>query len=552
VPVALAAGAPATSLIDPVTREVIDPMTTGCDAPIPAAGLPRIVAMHQTLAVTPDSARRWRVLAIVVAAQFMFGVDSFIVNVALPTISVDLNASSSQLEAVIAIYLIGYATLIVTGGRLGDIYGTKTVFLAGVTGFTLTSLWCGLAQSGTELILARLAQGTTAALMVPQVLATLHVLFPDAARAKAFAIYGIVLGLAGAAGFALGGALVTLDLGGYGWRAIFFVNVPVGLVIFTAAALVVPQAPRRPGTRLDLPGAAILFTGLLCVIGPLLFGRDVDWAGWIWPIMACGVAIVLIFVRYERGLAARGGMPLIDLALLADPAFMRGLGAVFCFFFANQSFYLVVTLYMQMVLKVPPLPAGLVFLPLALAFVIAARHSGGACATPRDFGLDRGLPAADRRPRSGGADGRHGRGADAVPAGAGADRGRLRPGSGDGAIVRRGAVDGPGVERRLRVRSVRHRNPDLLGRRHRRDRLGLLLAGGGGVRPLRIPGGADLDRRLGCRQHRPAALDAASRVGPIVGDVSSPAAALGFWRRVSGDRAANRCRARRSLPAFGA
>ncbi|ABD09317.1 Major facilitator superfamily MFS_1 [Rhodopseudomonas palustris HaA2] len=332
--------------------------------------------MDQTLAVTTASSRRWRVLAIVVAAQFMFGVDSFIVNVAIPTISVELNASSSQLEAVIAIYLIGYATLIVTGGRLGDIYGTKTVFLAGVIGFTLTSLWCGLARSGTELILARLAQGTTAALMVPQVLATLHVLFPDAARAKAFAIYGIVLGLAGAAGFALGGLLVTLDLGGYGWRAIFFVNGPVGLIIFAAAAWVVPQAPRRPGTRLDLPGAVILFTGLLCVIGPLLFGREVDWAGWIWVVMAAGVAIVLIFLRYERGVAARGGMPLIDLALLADSAFMRGLGAVFCFFFANQSFYLVVTLYMQMVLEIPPLPAGLVFLPLALAFVIAARHSG--------------------------------------------------------------------------------------------------------------------------------------------------------------------------------
>ncbi|MBB1091159.1 MFS transporter [Rhodopseudomonas palustris] len=331
--------------------------------------------MHQTLAAA-DSSRRWRVLAIVVAAQFMFGVDSFIVNVAIPTISTELNASSSQIEAVIAIYLIGYATLIVTGGRLGDIYGTKTVFLAGVFGFTLTSLWCGLAQSGAELILARLAQGATAALMVPQVLATLHVLFPDADRAKAFAIYGIVLGLAGAAGFALGGLLVTLDLGGYGWRSIFFVNIPVGLVILAAAAWVVPQAPRRPATRLDLPGAVILFTGLLCVIGPLLFGREVDWAGWIWLVIAGGVAIVLLFLRYERALAARGGMPLIDLGLLADPAFMRGLGAVFLFFFANQSFYLVVTLYMQMVLKIPPLPAGLVFLPLALAFVIASRHSG--------------------------------------------------------------------------------------------------------------------------------------------------------------------------------
>jgi MFS family permease len=333
--------------------------------------------MHQTLAIAADSSsRRWRVLAIVVAAQFMFVTDAFIVNVALPTISTELHASSSQLEAVIAIYLIGYATLIVTGGRLGDIYGTKAIFLLGVLGFTLTSLWCGLAQSGNELILARLAQGTTAALMVPQVLATIHVLFSDTARAKAFAIYGTVLGLAGATGFALGGLLVTLDLGGTGWRAIFFVNVPIGLIIVAAAARVMPQAPRHAGTRLDLPGVVILFTGLLCVIGPMLFGREVGWAAWIWPMMAGGGAIIWVFLRYERGVAARGGMPLIDLGLIADPAFMRGLGAVFCFFFANQSFYLVTTLYMQMVLKIPPLQAGMVFLPLALAFVVAARHSG--------------------------------------------------------------------------------------------------------------------------------------------------------------------------------
>ena len=156
------------------------------------------------------------VLAIVVAAQFMFGVDAFIVNVAIPTIAAELDASAAQIEAVIAIYLIAYATLVVTGGRLGDIYGTRNVFLAGVLGFTVTSLWCGLARSGPELIIARLAQGATAALMVPQVLATLHLLFSDASRGRAFGIYGIVLGLAGAAGFLLGGVLVTLGSRGPG------------------------------------------------------------------------------------------------------------------------------------------------------------------------------------------------------------------------------------------------------------------------------------------------------------------------------------------------
>lgn len=330
--------------------------------------------MHQIVAANVDTSRRWWVLATVVAAQFMFGVDAFIVNVAIPTIAAELHASAAQIEAVIAIYLIAYATLVVTGGRLGDIYGTKIVFLSGVAGFTVTSLWCGLAQSGPELIAARLAQGATAALMVPQVLATLHLLFSDSSRERAFAIYGIVLGLAGAAGFLLGGVLVMLDLAGFGWRAVFFVNVPFGLVIMGAAVRIMPSVPRRAGTRLDIPGAVVLFAGLLCLIGPLLFGHDVHWAPQVWLVMALGVVIIAGFLRLERAVARRGGMPLIDLALLADAAFMRGLCAVFFFFFANLSFYLVMTMFMQKALQVPPLRAGLVFLPLALAFVIASRH----------------------------------------------------------------------------------------------------------------------------------------------------------------------------------
>jgi MFS family permease len=332
--------------------------------------------MHQLVSANVDSSRRWFVLAIVVSAQFMFGVDAFVVNVALPTIAVELHASSAQVESVIAIYLIAYATLVVTGGRLGDIYGTKIIFLAGVLGFTLTSLWCGLAQSGPELIAARLAQGATAALMVPQVLATLHLLFSDQARGRAFGIYGIVLGLAGAAGFALGGLLVTLNLAGLGWRVVFFVNVPFGLCIIGAALRIMPSVPQRAGTRLDIPGAVVLFLGLLCLIGPLLFGHDVNWAPWIWLVMTAGATITAAFVKLERLVARRGGMPLIDLALLSDASFMRGLGAAFFFFSANLSFYLVMTLFMQRALQIPPLEAGMVFVPLALTFVVASRYSG--------------------------------------------------------------------------------------------------------------------------------------------------------------------------------
>jgi MFS family permease len=199
---------------------------------LPAGGL----APRTPRPPRPDS-HRWWVLAVVVAAQFMFVVDAFIVNVAIPSIRTDLHATTAEVEAVIAIYQIAFATMVITGGRLGDIYGRKPMFIAGVVTFTLTSLWCGLATSGIELILARLAQGATAALMVPQVLATIHTLFPDAARARAVGIFGIALGLGGAAGFILGGWLVTLNIEGLGWRTVFFVNLPVGAAIVTAALL---------------------------------------------------------------------------------------------------------------------------------------------------------------------------------------------------------------------------------------------------------------------------------------------------------------------------
>jgi MFS family permease len=351
-------------------------MTGSCDGQARGNFVnPGPLRMHQLVSTPLDMSRRWWVLAIVVAAQFMFGVDAFIVNVAIPTIAVELHASTAQIEAVIAIYLIAYATLVVTGGRLGDIHGTRNVFIAGVLGFTATSLWCGLARSGPELIGARLAQGATAAMMVPQVLATLHLLFSDGSRSRAFGIYGIVLGLAGAAGFVLGGVLVTSDLAGLGWRVVFFVNVPLGLIIVAAAWRIMPSVPRRAGTRLDVPGAIVLFCGLLCLIGPLLFGHDLDWTPWVWLVMAAGVGIIAAFLRLERAVAGRGGMPLVDLALLSDRAFMRGLYAAFFFFCANLSFYLVVTMFMQRALHIPPLQAGLVFVPLTLTFVVASRHS---------------------------------------------------------------------------------------------------------------------------------------------------------------------------------
>ena len=324
----------------------------------------------------PVTPARWWALAVVVAAQFMFVVDAFIVNVAIPSIRADLHASTAEIEAVIAAYQVAYASLVITGGRLGDILGRRRVFVTGVLAFTAASLWCGLASSGAALVLARIVQGATAALMVPQVLATIHVLFPDAGRGRAFAVFGIALGLGGAAGFALGGWLLTLDLLGLGWRNVFLVNLPVGIAIALAAPRLMPDLGRRAGVRLDLPGAALLFVSLTCLIGPVTVGNDLGWPAWLWVVAAGGGVGLSLFPRFERKVERRGGLPLLDLGLFGDRAFLRGLGAAFSFQLGNVAFYLVVTLFTQGDLGFTPMQAGLAVVPLALAFTVASQLAG--------------------------------------------------------------------------------------------------------------------------------------------------------------------------------
>ncbi len=330
--------------------------------------------LSQSVAVP---ARRWWALASVAAAQFLAVVDAFVVNVALPSIRADLHADAAEIQAVVAVYQIAYAALVITGGRLGDIVGRRRVFLAGVIGFTVASLWCGLSGSAPMLIVARAAQGGAAAMMVPQVLATIHTLFPDAARSRAFAVFGVTIGLGAAVGFMLGGWLVTLNLAGLGWRSIFCVNVPVGLAIVLAAAWLMPAMPRRSETRLDLTGAAVLFLGLLGLIAPPMFGRELGWPWWLWLTMMAGAAVLVGFLRLQRATEKRGGMPLIDLALLDDHMFMAGTCATFCFFLGNLSFYFVLTLFIQNGLGFSPFDAALTVMPLAFAFVAGSRLAAG-------------------------------------------------------------------------------------------------------------------------------------------------------------------------------
>jgi EmrB/QacA subfamily drug resistance transporter len=328
-------------------------------------------------AATREADRRWWVLAIVVAAQFIFVVDAFIVNVAIPSIRADLHATTGQIQGVIVLYQIAFATLIITGGRLGDIRGPKPVFLIGLLGFTIASLWCGLAHSGVELVTARAVQGAAAALMIPQVLATIHVLFRDEERGRAFGVFGFTLGFGAAVGFGLGGWLVALNIADLGWRTIFFVNLPIGIVLMGAALWLMPSMPGKPGTRLDVIGAVVLLMALLGLIGPLLLGADFGWAPWLFAVMAAGLLLLALMWPLERWVEdSRGGLPLIHLALLRDKSFVTGLLAVFFLAFANISFYLVMTLYMQLGLGFSPLQSGVAVLPLAIAFAIVSRIAG--------------------------------------------------------------------------------------------------------------------------------------------------------------------------------
>jgi EmrB/QacA subfamily drug resistance transporter len=327
-------------------------------------------------AAASADATRWWALAIVVAAQFMFVVDAFIVNVALPSVRADLQASTGDMQGVLALYQIAFAVLVVAGGRLGDIHGSKSIFLVGLLGFTAASLWCGFANSGHELVLARGGQGAAAALMIPQVLATVHRLFTGTERGKAFGIYGFTLGFGAAAGFALGGWLVVANLGGLGWRTVFFVNGPIGLALAVGALAVLPRSPRKAGVRLDLIGAALLLAALLCLIGPLLVGADAGWPFWLALPTIGGMVLLMLFWRSQAWVEARGGLPLVHLDLMRDRAFATGLVTAFLLAFANISFYLLITLYMQTQLRFTPLQSGATVVPLAIVFALVSRAAG--------------------------------------------------------------------------------------------------------------------------------------------------------------------------------
>jgi EmrB/QacA subfamily drug resistance transporter len=277
---------------------------------------------------------------------------------------------------VLAGYQLGYAVVLITGGRLGDIFGRKRLFIIGVSGFTLASLICGLAPNPVALIAARVFQGLMAALMYPQVLSVIQVSFPPRERGTAFGIFGGVIGVATISGPLLGGLLIQADLhiGGTAllWRPIFLVNLPIGIGAVIAATRYLRESHAPDAPRLDIPGMLLATLGLFLIAFPLVEGRDAGWPLWAYLMLVGGAVVMVIFGRYIRLRAARGGSPLVEPKLFNDRAFVVGSTIAMAFFAGIPAFFLTFSLFVQIGLGFSALHAGLTTLPFAMMSAMAS------------------------------------------------------------------------------------------------------------------------------------------------------------------------------------
>jgi MFS family permease len=321
-------------------------------------------------ASTRPATTRWLALTVLLAGGFLPPVDFFIVNVTLPSIHGSLGASPAELQLVIGIYAAGYAVFLITGGRLGDLYGRRRLFLIGMAGFTVTNLMCGLAATPLQLLAWRALQGISAALLVPQVIGAIRGLSGNERDlARALSVYGITMGLAAVTGQFAGGALVQWSPFDLGWRTVFLLKPPICLIVMAAAWLLVPETIAASRAKLDLAGAALVSAILACVIVPLSEGRDQGWPAWVFAVIAAVPFLVFAFLRHEARLTARGGMPLVDLTLFAIPSFRRGVLVATLFFFTT-SFYFLFGLYQQEGRGLDPLNTGLAIAPYGIGLFL--------------------------------------------------------------------------------------------------------------------------------------------------------------------------------------
>ncbi|MFE7563350.1 MFS transporter [Kitasatospora sp. NPDC057500] len=328
-------------------------------------------ATQPTAAPAEESDRRWMMLVLLLLGQFMGLVDVFVVNVAMPSIGTRLHASGAALQLVVGGYTIAYAMLLITGARLGDLYGRRRMYLLGVVVFTLASAGCAFAPNAVTLVVFRFAQGAGAAVMVPQIMSVIQMRFQGRARAKALSAYGAVLSTGATAGLVLGGVIVNADLFGAGWRPVFLVNLPIGAVLIALVPRLLPRDAPSGRRRLDPYGLALAVPAVFLLVLPAVLGRELGWPAWTFVCMAAGVALSALFVRVERAVADRGGDPLLNLAVLRAPGMSIGMITVVAVQLTYGGFLFVFTLHLQQGLGESALRAGLTYLPMSFAFGLA-------------------------------------------------------------------------------------------------------------------------------------------------------------------------------------
>ncbi|MEU6991027.1 MFS transporter [Streptomyces sp. NPDC046465] len=318
-------------------------------------------------------------LVVVLVAELMDVLDQSVVLTAIPTLQQSLGASPAAVQWLTAGYALTLALGLITGGRLGDAYGRRRIFLIGTTVFTLASLLCGLATGAGMLISARVLQGGGAAVMIPQILATLHVTF-DAAdarhRSRAFALYGAVLSVGAVLGPVLGGVLTEADLLGLGWRPIFLINVPIGLAVIILGRKFITESTAPKAARLDLTGMLLSASAVVLIVFPLTEGHTHHWPLWSFAMLGTGLLVLGVFVRHQRGKKT----PLVALSLFENKAFCGGLAAQMLMGLLSGLFFMTWTLYLQRGLGMSPLQAAAAFV------VIACGEMGGAVIAMRTTG----------------------------------------------------------------------------------------------------------------------------------------------------------------------
>ncbi|MFE6996262.1 MFS transporter [Microbacterium sp. NPDC057659] len=333
--------------------------------------------------------RRGLAVGILLFASFMDLLDVTIVQVALPSIGAGLKTGPAALEWIVSGYILAFAVALITGGRLGDIFGRKRLFLIGIIGFTVASALAASAWSGEALVAFRVIQGLFAALMVPPLLATIQALYSPRERAPIYGLVGAVTGLAAVIGPLLGGWLVDADIAGLDWRSIFFINLPVGIVIAALAVRFVPETRSERPLRTDLWGVVLLTATLLCLMIPLIEGRSLGWPVWLWSVVGAGVVLLALFIVHSRRRMARDGSALLPLPLFRNRGFSAGLVTQAMFQGAMNAFTLPFLLYLQLALGFDALGAGLNL----LAFSIGAMLGTGL-AVPLTAKLGKALIAA--------------------------------------------------------------------------------------------------------------------------------------------------------------